>query len=66
MTAMNIPKGSKIVGDGETYTVIDSFQFRTGYKYVCRRASDGRKVSLDRHDVVRALRSGEARVEVAK
>jgi translation elongation factor P/translation initiation factor 5A len=59
---MDIRKGSFIEGDGERYLVVDTQTFRSGYKYICRRARDNAKVALDRRDVIRAIRSGDATI----
>lgn len=54
--------GHRIVTEDQTFTVIGTLKTRKGYKYICRDAA-GRKVSLDRQDVLQAQREGTARVE---
>lgn len=53
--------GHRIQVGVETYTVRGSMNVRSGYKYVCTTKT-GKKVTIDRVDLLTAQAEGEARV----
>lgn len=52
-----IRPGYTIKTEVGNYLVCASQKFRTGYKYICKDAT-GRKVSIDREDVLQGQREG--------
>lgn len=54
-----IRPGYRIQTTDDVYTVGHALKVRSGYKYVCTNKS-GRRVSLDRNDVLEAQRDGSA------
>lgn len=56
--------GYKIQVGNETYTVRSSCKARTGYKYFCTTLG-GKKVTIDRKDLLQAQAEGSATVLAA-
>lgn len=56
--------GHRIQVASEIYTVSGSLKMRSGYKYVCTTAS-GKKISIDRLDLIEAQKDGSAKILAA-
>jgi len=63
MIVAKIYVGHKIIVGAKEFAVIGNMKSRSGYKYICLDDS-GKKVSLDREDVLQAQRDGEATVSL--
>jgi hypothetical protein len=56
-----IRPGYRITTAAAVFTVAGSMKTRSGYKYICTDAA-GRKISIDRADLIQAQRDGDATV----